>query len=114
MPTEGPAAVTSERPRHHDRPRRKDSVQSKPSLRASHPRPAATAAKSCEDEINRLKEIICALQAERQQQRSREEEGDGLGGVRLGPRGPEELRWRINQLERDKLEITAKHNEQVL
>ncbi|KAM9390795.1 coiled-coil domain-containing protein 171 isoform 1-T1 [Salvelinus alpinus] len=113
MPTERPAAVTSERLRHHDRPRRKDSVQSKPSLRASHPRSAATAAKCCEDEINRLKEIICALQAERQQQRSREEEGDKLGGVGLGPRGPEELRWRINQLERDKLELTSKHNEQV-
>lgn len=62
----------------------------------------------------RLKEIICALQAERQQLRSREEEGDRLGGVGLGPWGPEELRWRINQLERDKLELTSKHNEQVL
>uniref|UniRef100_A0A8C7M6E7 Coiled-coil domain-containing protein 171-like n=1 Tax=Oncorhynchus kisutch TaxID=8019 RepID=A0A8C7M6E7_ONCKI len=113
MPTERPAAVTSERLRHHDRPRRKDSGQSKPSLRASHPRSAATAAKCCEDEINRLKEIICALQAERQQQRSREEEGDRLGVVGQEPRGPEELRWRVNQLERDKLELTSKHNEQV-
>uniref|UniRef100_A0A8C7FPZ8 Uncharacterized protein n=1 Tax=Oncorhynchus kisutch TaxID=8019 RepID=A0A8C7FPZ8_ONCKI len=61
----------------------------------------------------RLKEIICALQAERQQQRSREEEGDRLGVVGQEPRGPEELRWRVNQLERDKLELTSKHNEQV-
>ncbi|XP_071022399.1 coiled-coil domain-containing protein 171 isoform X1 [Oncorhynchus clarkii lewisi] len=113
MPTERPAAVTSERLRYHDRPRRKDGGQSKPSLRASHPRSAATAAKCCEDEINRLKEIICALQAERQQQRSREEEGDRLGVVGQEPRGPEQLRWRVNQLERDKLELTSKHNEQV-
>lgn len=62
----------------------------------------------------RLKEIICALQAERQQQRSREEEGDRLGVVGQEPRGPEQLRWRVNQLERDKLELTSKHNEQVL
>uniref|UniRef100_A0A6Q2YJL9 Coiled-coil domain containing 171 n=1 Tax=Esox lucius TaxID=8010 RepID=A0A6Q2YJL9_ESOLU len=109
MPTEGPEAVCSERLRHHERSRRKESNgQSKPILRASHPRTVATASRSSEDEISRLKEVICALQADRQQQRPRGEEGDGPGIL-----GMEELRWRINQLERDKLELASKHNHQV-
>ncbi|KAJ8008572.1 hypothetical protein DPEC_G00106280 [Dallia pectoralis] len=109
MPTEGPAPVTSERLRRHERPRRKESSgPSKPFLRASHPRPTANAARSSEDEIHRLNEIIGALQAERQHLGPRREETDGLEPV-----GTEELRWRINQLERDKLELASKHNHQV-
>ncbi|KAL0970570.1 hypothetical protein UPYG_G00243850 [Umbra pygmaea] len=108
MPVEGQAGVTSDRLRHHERTRRKGSSgHSKPFLRASHPQPASTAARSPEDEIHRLNEVICGLQAE-QQQSLRGEERDFLG-----PGVLEELRWRINQLEGDKLELVSRHNEQV-
>ncbi|XDV46705.1 hypothetical protein PO909_014542 [Leuciscus waleckii] len=64
------------------------------SLRASHP----AAAQNPQEEIHRLREVSDGLQRDR----------------RVGERdAEEELRWRINQLQKDKLEFSSKHNEEV-
>ncbi|KAB5546784.1 hypothetical protein PHYPO_G00075900 [Pangasianodon hypophthalmus] len=82
--------------RARDRARRRDSGQSKASLRASHPRTVSRAAQGDLQEINRPREVIGQLQTE----------GRGVDKE-------EELRWRINQLEKDKLELSSKYNQEV-
>ncbi|XP_053096457.1 coiled-coil domain-containing protein 171 [Pangasianodon hypophthalmus] len=82
--------------RARDRARRRDSGQSKASLRASHPRTVSRAAQGDLQEISRPREVIGQLQTE----------GRGVDKE-------EELRWRINQLEKDKLELSSKYNQEV-
>ncbi|KAM4611657.1 coiled-coil domain-containing protein 171 [Polymixia lowei] len=106
MPTE-----PADRRRHRGRGRRQDSGQSRTDVRASHPRPAVPS-KSSEEQIVRLKEIIMALQ-EREEQGG--ERGRSRGGIEEGE-GREEskgLRWRVHQLEKDKLELTSLHNQEI-
>ncbi|XP_052449742.1 coiled-coil domain-containing protein 171 isoform X4 [Carassius gibelio] len=88
MPTESPSV----RPRHGSRARRKDPGHT---LRASHP-----SAPHSQEEIHRLRDVIDRLQRDR---RDAERE-TGL---------TDELRWKINQLEKEKLDFTSKHNEEV-
>ncbi|XP_077086913.1 coiled-coil domain-containing protein 171 isoform X2 [Siphateles boraxobius] len=65
------------------------------SLRASHP----ATAQNPQQEIRRLREVIDGLQRER----DTEEEFTLTA----------ELRWRINQLQKEKLDFSSKHNEEV-
>ncbi|XP_043088477.1 coiled-coil domain-containing protein 171 isoform X2 [Puntigrus tetrazona] len=83
MPTEPPAA----RPRRGSRLRRKDPVST----------PRAT--QSAQEEISRLKDELDGLRRDR-----RDAEDFTLAA---------ELRWKINQLENEKLDFTSKHNEEV-
>ncbi|XP_026056083.1 coiled-coil domain-containing protein 171-like isoform X3 [Carassius auratus] len=88
MPTESPSV----RPRHGSRARRKDPGHT---LRASHP-----SAPHSQEEIHRLRDVIDRLQ------RDRQDAGRETGLT-------DELRWKINQLEKEKLDFTSKHNEEV-
>ncbi|MCJ8742088.1 hypothetical protein PDJAM_G00078510 [Pangasius djambal] len=82
--------------RARDRARRKDGGQSKAPLRASHPRTVSRSTQGDLQEISRLRDAIGQLQ----------NEGRGFDKE-------EELRWRINQLEKDKLELSSKYNQEV-
>ncbi|XP_053500282.1 coiled-coil domain-containing protein 171-like isoform X2 [Ictalurus furcatus] len=79
-----------------DRTRRRDGGQSKASLHASHPHTVTRSTQGHRQEIGRLREAIGQLQTE----------GRGCDKE-------EELRWRINQLEKDKLELSSKYNQEV-
>uniref|UniRef100_A0A4W6ERL4 Coiled-coil domain containing 171 n=2 Tax=Lates calcarifer TaxID=8187 RepID=A0A4W6ERL4_LATCA len=112
--------------------------------------PAVTSARSSEEEITRLKDIIAIMQQKEEQagggggggggavkegEVDEEEEvrdrgrgrdrGGGDGGRRSG-RGrravsegrdggeePGRLRWRVSQLEKEKLELTSRHNQEL-
>ncbi|XP_042606829.1 coiled-coil domain-containing protein 171-like [Cyprinus carpio] len=97
MPTESPAV----RPRHGNRAKRKDPVST---LRASHPRAAAPSAQNSQEEMDRLRDVIDHLQRDR-----RDAERETAEGFTLTA----ELRWKMNQLEKEKLDFTSKHNEEV-
>ncbi|XP_036446979.1 coiled-coil domain-containing protein 171-like [Colossoma macropomum] len=79
-----------------DRTKHRKSRQSKTVLRASHPQPANQSIQSSLEEISRLREVTGHLCRE------------GSSSER-----EEELRWKINQLEKDKLELTSKYNQEV-
>ncbi|XP_053542128.1 coiled-coil domain-containing protein 171 isoform X1 [Ictalurus punctatus] len=79
-----------------DRTRRRDGGLSKASLHASHPHTVTRSTQGDLQEIGRLREAIGQLQTE----------GRGCDKE-------EELRWRINQLEKDKLELSSKYNQEV-
>ncbi|XP_053338772.1 coiled-coil domain-containing protein 171-like isoform X1 [Clarias gariepinus] len=79
-----------------DRVRRRDGGRSKVSLRTSHPRTTDQPAQGGLQDISGPREVIGQLQAE----------GRGFDKE-------EELRWRINQLEKDKLELESKLNKEV-
>ncbi|XP_046724964.1 coiled-coil domain-containing protein 171 isoform X1 [Silurus meridionalis] len=79
-----------------ERARRRDGGQSKVSLRASQPRPMTRSSQGDLKDISRLREVIGQLPTEG---RTFDKE--------------EELRWRINQLEKDKLELNSKYNQEV-
>ncbi|XP_072553556.1 coiled-coil domain-containing protein 171 [Salminus brasiliensis] len=89
MPT-GPAAARDDRTKH------RNSRQSRTALPASRPPPANKSGPGSVGEISRLREVAGQLQR------------DGRGSER-----EEELRWKINQLEKDKLELTSKYNQEV-
>ncbi|XP_056156773.1 coiled-coil domain-containing protein 171-like [Lampris incognitus] len=94
--------------RRQDRARRKDGGQNQADPWASHPKPAAASSKNTEDAITRLKEPF--LQRTEQwggARGRRREEGKGEGREES-----DRLRWRIQQLERDKLELTSLHNQE--
>ncbi|KAK2886082.1 hypothetical protein Q8A67_016919 [Cirrhinus molitorella] len=95
MPTE------STRLRHGKRVKHKDPVST---LRASHPRAVAPSAQNSQEEINRLRDVIDRLQKDR-----RDGERQTADDFTLTA----ELRWKINQLEKEKLDFTSKHNEEV-
>ncbi|KAI1883614.1 hypothetical protein AGOR_G00233380 [Albula goreensis] len=99
MPLDSP-----NRSRHRDKPpaKMKETTQSK-NLR-THQKHATQSPKGTQDEITRLKEIIAKLQSE--QQTSQNKEVDEFSGS-------SDLRWRINKLEKDKLELSSKYNEEV-
>ncbi|KAK3519506.1 hypothetical protein QTP70_033412 [Hemibagrus guttatus] len=82
--------------RARDRARRRESGQSKAFLRASHPHTLTRSTQGDLQEISRLREEIGQLQAERQ-----------------GFDKEEELRWKINQLEQDKLKLNSKYNQEL-
>ncbi|XP_048035174.1 coiled-coil domain-containing protein 171 [Megalobrama amblycephala] len=90
---------TDLRPRHGSRAKRKDSSRPDSTLRASHP-----SALTPQEEINRLRDVIDGLQRDR-----RVGERETSDDFTLAA----ELRWKINQLEKDKLDFTSKHNEEV-
>ncbi|KAF4078393.1 hypothetical protein AMELA_G00198500 [Ameiurus melas] len=79
-----------------DRTRRRDGGQSKASLHASHPHTVTRSTQGDLQEIGRLREAIGQLQT------------DGRACDK-----EEELRWRMNQLEKDKLELSSKYNQEV-
>ncbi|XP_016404062.1 coiled-coil domain-containing protein 171-like, partial [Sinocyclocheilus rhinocerous] len=89
------------RPRHGNRTKRKDPVST---LRASHPRAAAPSAQNSPEEINRLRDVIDRLQRDRRD--AERETGEDFTLTA-------ELRWKINQLEKEKLDFASKHNEEV-
>ncbi|KAJ8403660.1 hypothetical protein AAFF_G00349860 [Aldrovandia affinis] len=103
MPTESP--TTSARLRHRDKTltKNKQTAQSKQSLRTSQTS-VTQSPKGSKDEIIRLKEIITQLQNE--QQSSQAKEVDDLSSS-------SDLRWKVNRLEKDKLELSTKCNEEV-
>ncbi|KAG5844926.1 hypothetical protein ANANG_G00133330 [Anguilla anguilla] len=102
MPTESPNGSKS---RHRDKTliRTKETAQSKQSIRASQ-KHATQSPKSSQNEIARLKEIIDKLQSEQQSLQSKEMEDFN---------GSSDLRWKVNKLEKDKLELSTKYNEEV-
>ncbi|XP_051735782.1 coiled-coil domain-containing protein 171 isoform X2 [Ctenopharyngodon idella] len=100
MPTEPPAV----RPRHGSRAKRKDSSHPVSTLRASHPASVTPSAQNPQEEINRLRGVIDGLQRDRRVGERETGEDFTLAA---------ELRWKINQLEKDKLDFTSKHNEEV-
>lgn len=82
-------------PRHGSRVKRRDSSRPVSTLRASHP----ASAQSPQEEIRRLGAVIDGLQRDR-------ETADGFTLTA-------ELRWKINQLEKDKLDLASKRNAEV-
>ncbi|XP_001336283.5 coiled-coil domain-containing protein 171 isoform X2 [Danio rerio] len=98
MPTQPPAAVC---PHHGARAKRKDPVSS---IRAARPQTVTPSAQNTEEDISRLRGVMEHLQTGRRV--SERETGDEFNLTA-------ELRWRINQLEKEKLDCTSKHNEQV-
>ncbi|XP_017542617.1 coiled-coil domain-containing protein 171 [Pygocentrus nattereri] len=74
-----------------DRTKPRKSRQSKAALRASPPHLADQSTQSSLEDMSRLREVTGQLRSERE----------------------EELRWKINQLEKDKLELTSKYNQEV-
>ncbi|KAL6455077.1 hypothetical protein MHYP_G00364820 [Metynnis hypsauchen] len=74
-----------------ERTKHRKSRQSKTALRASHPQLANRSTQSSLEEMSRLREVTGQLHSERE----------------------EELRWKINQLEKDKLDLTSKYNQEV-
>ncbi|XP_036407755.1 coiled-coil domain-containing protein 171-like [Megalops cyprinoides] len=113
MPTEPPAA--SVRSRQKTPTKNKDTTPSKQNPRTSHQKHTAQSPKSHrttsstvtqvtpQDEISRLKEIVSHLQSEHKSQSIQPHDMSA----------PSDLRWRINKLEKDKLELTTKYNEEV-
>ncbi|KAJ8383020.1 hypothetical protein SKAU_G00037980 [Synaphobranchus kaupii] len=104
MPTESPNA--SSKSRHGDKTVIRTKVtaaQSKQNLRASQ-KHAAQCPKASSDEIARLREIINKLQSE--QQTFQNKEMDDFSGS-------SDLRWKVNKLEKDKLELSTKYNDEV-
>ncbi|XP_041926826.1 coiled-coil domain-containing protein 171 isoform X2 [Alosa sapidissima] len=82
----------------------------KAGLRASHPRSSAQL--NSQEEIVRLKEVIVELECERAkvQECDRSKQACQKGARESDPT---DLRWRINQLEGEKLELGSKHNQEV-
>ncbi|XP_065131794.1 coiled-coil domain-containing protein 171 isoform X2 [Paramisgurnus dabryanus] len=101
MPSELPTA----RQRHGNRVKRgKDNSQMVSTARASHPPEVTRSTRDSQEEINRLKEEIDRLQTDRQV--CERETGDGFTLTA-------ELRWKLNQLEKEKLHFTTKYNNEV-
>ncbi|XP_073679714.1 coiled-coil domain-containing protein 171 [Garra rufa] len=94
-------STESARPRHGKRVKLKDPVST---LRASHPRAVAPSAQNSQEEINRLRDVIDRLQRDRRD--GERQTGDDFTLTA-------ELRWKINQLEKEKLDLASKHNEEV-
>ncbi|XP_061108473.1 coiled-coil domain-containing protein 171-like isoform X4 [Conger conger] len=103
MPTVSPKASTKSRHRDKSLNRIKETAQSKQSLRTSQ-KQAPQSPKPSHDEMARLKEIINKLQSEPQIIQS--EVMDDFSGS-------SDLRWKVNKLEKDKLELSTKYNEEV-
>ncbi|KAJ8269620.1 hypothetical protein COCON_G00122270 [Conger conger] len=103
MPTVSPKASTKSRHRDKSLNRIKETAQSKQSLRTSQ-KQAPQTPKPSHDEMARLKEIINKLQSEPQIIQS--EVMDDFSGS-------SDLRWKVNKLEKDKLELSTKYNEEV-
>ncbi|KAL7863895.1 hypothetical protein AOLI_G00153150 [Acnodon oligacanthus] len=89
-------AATREDVHVRDRTKHRKSRQSKTALRASPPQLANQSTQSSLGEMSRLREVAGQLRSE------------GSSSER-----EEELRWKINQLEKDKLELTSKYNQEV-
>ncbi|XP_058887733.1 coiled-coil domain-containing protein 171-like isoform X2 [Acipenser ruthenus] len=77
---------------------------SKHSMRESQKTSAASSGKSSADEIARLQEIIVHLQKEREH--SQKSEGSSFDTE-------EDLRWKLNRSEKEKLDIITKYNEEI-
>ncbi|XP_058266719.1 coiled-coil domain-containing protein 171-like isoform X1 [Hemibagrus wyckioides] len=82
--------------RARDRARRRESGQSKALLRASHPHTLTRSTQGDLQEISRLREEIGQMQTETR-----------------GFDKEEELRWKINQLEQDKLKLNSEYNQEL-
>ncbi|XP_047663512.1 coiled-coil domain-containing protein 171 isoform X3 [Tachysurus fulvidraco] len=82
--------------RGRDRLRRRESGHSKVLLHVSQPQTLNQSAQGDLQEISRLREEIGQLQTERQ-----------------GSDNEEALRWKINQLEQDKLKLNSKYNQEL-
>ncbi|XP_074480289.1 uncharacterized protein ccdc171 [Sebastes fasciatus] len=96
----------------------------------SRPRAAVSSTRSSEEEAARLNVIITAMQQKEKQAGEEEEERDeGRGRERRSEREvrsgrtaseggeggerSERLRWRVHQLEKEKLELTSSHNQEL-
>nr|XP_055043897.1 coiled-coil domain-containing protein 171 isoform X1 [Misgurnus anguillicaudatus]XP_055043898.1 coiled-coil domain-containing protein 171 isoform X1 [Misgurnus anguillicaudatus] len=102
MPSELPAA----RQRHGNRVKRgKNNSQMVSTVRASHPPEVTRSTRDSQEEINRLKEEIDRLQTDRQVRER--ETGDDEFTLTA------ELRWKLNQLEKEKLHFSTKYNNEV-
>ncbi|KAK1175685.1 coiled-coil domain-containing protein 171-like [Acipenser oxyrinchus oxyrinchus] len=77
---------------------------SKHSMRESQKTSAASSGKSSADEIARLQEVIVHLQKEREH--SQKSEGSNFDKE-------EDLRWKLNRSEKEKLDIITKYNEEI-
>ncbi|RXN00717.1 Coiled-coil domain-containing protein 171 [Acipenser ruthenus] len=73
-------------------------------MRESQKTSAASSGKSSADEIARLQEIIVHLQKEREH--SQKSEGSSFDTE-------EDLRWKLNRSEKEKLDIITKYNEEI-
>ncbi|XP_066527572.1 coiled-coil domain-containing protein 171-like [Hoplias malabaricus] len=77
----------------------------------SHPPPASPRPQSSAEDVIRPRQASGLLQGERQASGRLQGERQ-VSGLLQGER-EEELRWRINQLEKDKLELSSKYNQEV-
>ncbi|XP_069375066.1 coiled-coil domain-containing protein 171 isoform X2 [Paralichthys olivaceus] len=119
----GPA----ERRRKAGRGRRGESGHSRAEPRSNQPVVPVTSVRTSGEEVARLKEIITDMQQKTGEGgESEDEDEDGRRGRRRVVRGrraasegrewSEEtgrLRWRINELEKEKLELTSTHNHEL-
>ncbi|KPP71003.1 coiled-coil domain-containing protein 171-like, partial [Scleropages formosus] len=104
MPTDQPAAAKS-RNSSKTAPKPKEGAYAKPGGPRTPPRRhAAQSSKEPQDESVRLKEIISHLQ--HQLRNSQPPEADSFSVC-------SKLRWRVNELEKEKLELSSKYNEEV-
>ncbi|XP_029106002.1 coiled-coil domain-containing protein 171 [Scleropages formosus] len=104
MPTDQPAAAKS-RNSSKTAPKPKEGAYAKPGGPRTPPRRhAAQSSKEPQDESVRLKEIISHLQ--HQLRNSQPPEADSFSVC-------SKLRWKVNELEKEKLELSSKYNEEV-
>ncbi|KAG5260634.1 hypothetical protein AALO_G00294720 [Alosa alosa] len=82
----------------------------KAGLLASHPRSSAQL--NSQEEIVRLKEVIVELECERAKVQECDRSKQACQ-KEARESDPTDLRWRINQLEGEKLELGSKHNQEV-
>ncbi|KAM8898532.1 LOW QUALITY PROTEIN: uncharacterized protein ccdc171 [Spinachia spinachia] len=100
------------------RSRRAESGHGPAEPRGSRRRTAVSSPRSSEEETDKLKDIIMKQQAGSGE--DHDEERDKGGGGREGREGggeednrPGGRRWRVHQLERERLELTSCHNQEV-
>ncbi|TKS93344.1 Coiled-coil domain-containing protein 171 [Collichthys lucidus] len=120
-----------ERRTQHGRGRRPDSGQDRAEQRGKQPRAAGSCARRSEQETARWAETVVTRQQrhhetgrgggeeeepERGRRRSRSR-GDAGGRSRRaaseGVKQSERLRWRLHQLEKERLELTSNHNQEL-
>ncbi|XP_062372443.1 coiled-coil domain-containing protein 171-like [Sardina pilchardus] len=99
-----------EKPQLGVRAKRRDPGH-KAGLRASHPRSSAQL--SSQEQIARLKEVIVELECERDKVVQECDRSKQACQKEARVSDPTDLRWRINQLEGEKLELASKHNQEV-
>ncbi|XP_058482008.1 coiled-coil domain-containing protein 171-like [Solea solea] len=123
----------AERRRHSSRGRRGESGHSRAERRGKQPMTAVTSVRSSEEETTRFKEIFSVVKQKHEGEGGETEEDEEKGRGRSGGdarrhrRGrragsevrersdetEERLRWRLNQVEKNRLELTSTHNQEM-